>query len=61
MTAPDQAQIEPVKEPEVIIVKLPENLPNNVLDIINNIKKAAENSEGKVKFFSGSVNHMFLK
>lgn len=44
------------------IVKLPENLPADILNIIANIKQAASTSwEGKVKFFTGPVNTMLLK
>lgn len=44
------------------IVKLPENLPSDILEIISNIKQAASTSwEGKVKFFTGPVNKMLLR
>lgn len=44
------------------IVKLPENLPSDILQMIDNIKKAAENNkDGKVKFFTDEVNVMLLK
>lgn len=44
------------------IVKLPENLPSDILEIIGNIKQAASTSwEGKVKFFTGPVNKMLLR
>lgn len=44
------------------IVKLPENLPIDILEIIGNIKQAASTSwEGKVKFFTGPVNNMLLR
>lgn len=60
----DQAQSESVKQDNIDnipIVKLPDNLPAHILEIVNNIKKAAENSsEGKVKFFTPPVNNMLL-
>ncbi|KAK0167593.1 hypothetical protein PV327_004970 [Microctonus hyperodae] len=38
-------------------IRLPENLPDDIRDIINKLKKAAEcNKEGKIKFFDASVN-----
>lgn len=44
------------------IIKLPENIPADILDIITNIKQAAStNWEGKVKFFTGPVNKMLLR
>lgn len=46
---------------EVKVVKLPENLSPDILNIINNIKRAAATSrEGKVKFFTPAVNSMLL-
>lgn len=44
-------------------VKLPENLPADILEIINNIKRAAREYKegGKVKFFSGEVNNLLLR
>lgn len=43
-------------------VKLPENLPTDILEIIENIKKSARDYKdgGKVKFFSGDVNILLL-
>lgn len=55
-----EVPIEVKIEPEHI-VKLPDDLSTPVLDIINEIKKAAEHSSGKVKFFTENVNNMFLK
>lgn len=53
----DDVQIKPVD-----IVPLPENLPSDIIGIIDSIKKAALcSTEGKVKFFSGDVNTMLLK
>lgn len=47
---------------DVEIVKLPENLPNEILVIIGQIKDAASRTtEGKVKFFSGPVSDMLLR
>lgn len=44
------------------VVKLPENLPSDILEIISSIKQAAStNWEGKVKFFTGPVNSMLLR
>lgn len=45
------------------VVKLPENLPEDILEIIEKIKRSAENytDGGKVKFFSGDVNVFLLK
>ncbi|KAF2902219.1 hypothetical protein ILUMI_03966 [Ignelater luminosus] len=52
----DDVQIKPAD-----IVQLPENLPSDIIGIIDNIKKAARcSTEGKVKFFSGDVNTMLL-
>lgn len=46
---------------EVEIVKLPENLPGDIVDLINKIKDTASSSnEGKVKFFAGPVSDMLL-
>ncbi|KAF5285055.1 hypothetical protein FQR65_LT02368 [Abscondita terminalis] len=45
----------------VEIVQLPENLPADIISIIDSIKNAAAcNTEGKVKFFTDSVNSMLL-
>ncbi|KRT83148.1 hypothetical protein AMK59_4575 [Oryctes borbonicus] len=50
------------KKVEYEIVKLPENLPNDIVDIIEKIKACASKStEGKVKFFSGPVGDILLK
>ncbi|GJQ64815.1 hypothetical protein Trydic_g6992 [Trypoxylus dichotomus] len=50
------------KKAEYEIVKLPENLPNDIVDIIEKIKVCADkNTEGKVKFFSGPVGEVLLK
>lgn len=44
------------------IVKLPENLPNDILTLIDNIKREANKTkEGKVKFLSGPVSDMLLR
>ncbi|XP_066159136.1 ubinuclein-1 isoform X1 [Euwallacea fornicatus] len=52
--------LEPGKPQEV--VKLPENLPADIQDIIENLKKASREHKdgGKVKFFSGNVNTLLL-
>lgn len=52
-----------VDSPVQEVVKLPENLPEDILEIIEKIKRAAENYKdgGKVKFFSGDVNVLLLK
>uniref|UniRef100_A0A1Y1NBZ8 Ubinuclein middle domain-containing protein n=1 Tax=Photinus pyralis TaxID=7054 RepID=A0A1Y1NBZ8_PHOPY len=43
------------------IVKLPENLPSDIISIIDSIKTAAAcSTEGKVKFFTDNVNGMLL-
>ncbi|KAJ8952629.1 hypothetical protein NQ314_007488 [Rhamnusium bicolor] len=44
------------------VVKLPENLPADILDVINKIKQAALDykGEGKKKFFTDEVNSMLL-
>lgn len=49
-----------LEKPEV---KLPENLPADILDLINRIKQAAleYKGEGKKRFFSDEVNSMLLK
>lgn len=47
---------------EFEIVKLPENLPNDILLLIDKIKESSTNtSEGKIKFFSGPVSDMLLQ
>lgn len=47
---------------EYEIVKLPENLPNDIVDIIEKIKQhASKNAEGKMKLFSGPVCDTLLK
>lgn len=43
------------------VVKLPDNLPTAIHDLITGMKKAAEHPVGKVKFFTGTVNTMLLK
>lgn len=53
---------EPIKIETIEIVKLPENLPSEILQLIENIKNAAANNkDGKVKFFTDDVNNMLLK
>ncbi|KAK5643832.1 hypothetical protein RI129_007677 [Pyrocoelia pectoralis] len=43
------------------IVRLPENLPSDIINIIDSIKNAAAcSTEGKVKFFTDNVNAMLL-
>lgn len=43
------------------VVKLPENLPPDIVELINKIKEAASTStEGKVKFFAGPVSQTLL-
>lgn len=43
------------------VVQLPENLPSDIISIVDSIKNAAAcNTEGKVKFFTDSVNSMLL-
>ncbi|XP_060532049.1 yemanuclein isoform X2 [Cylas formicarius] len=44
-------------------VKLPENLPSDIIDILEGIKRAARDYKagGKLKFFSGEVNVMLLQ
>lgn len=47
---------------DVEVPKLPENLPGDILDVIDRIKKeAACNTGGKVKFFSGPVKPILLR
>ncbi|XP_018326401.1 ubinuclein-2 isoform X2 [Agrilus planipennis] len=49
----------PQKQEE--IVKLPDNIPNDILTLIHEIKHAAaQSTEGKVKFFSGPVSTILL-
>ncbi|KAH1028052.1 ubinuclein-1 [Dendroctonus ponderosae] len=45
------------------IVKLPENLPPEILQVIESLKRSAKEYKdgGKVKFFSGDVNTTLLK
>lgn len=45
------------------LVKLPENIPTDILEIVNKIKQAALDyrDEGKKKFFSDEVNSYLLK
>ncbi|XP_050308101.1 yemanuclein [Anthonomus grandis grandis] len=51
-----------VVERPIEYVKLPENLPKDILEIIEFIKKAARDHKdnGKLKFFGGEVNNMLL-
>ncbi|KAF5269776.1 hypothetical protein FQA39_LY08557 [Lamprigera yunnana] len=52
----DGLSIKPVE-----LVQLPENLPTDIIIIIDSIKNAAAcNTEGKVKFFTDNVNSMLL-
>lgn len=51
-----------VSKSNIDIVKLPENLPGDIVDIINNIKDLANTTwEGKVKFFGGPVQKLLLR
>lgn len=45
------------------LVKLPENIPADILEIVNKIKQAALDyrDEGKKKFFGEDVNSNLLK
>lgn len=46
---------------EETATKLPDNLSKDILELITELKKAAEQSSvGKVKFFTGEVNTMLL-
>ncbi|KAK9695190.1 Ubinuclein conserved middle domain [Popillia japonica] len=50
------------KKIEYEIVKLPENLPNDIVDIIEKIKECIrENTEGKLVSFSGPIGDYLLK
>lgn len=43
-------------------IPLPDHLPEDIRDIINKLKKHAENyKEGKIKFFDSIVNSMLLR
>lgn len=47
---------------ECEIVKLPENLPSDIVDVIDRIKEyAIKSNEAKTKFFSGPVRDLLLK
>lgn len=47
---------------EAEIIRLPENLPNEILILIENIKtEAVKPTEGKTKTFSSAVNSNILK
>ncbi|XP_034945221.1 ubinuclein-1-like [Chelonus insularis] len=49
------------EDAEKIDIRLPDNLPEDVKEIITKLKKHAENSkEGKIKFFGTSVNDTLL-
>ncbi|XP_044735120.1 ubinuclein-1 isoform X3 [Chrysoperla carnea] len=43
------------------IIKLPDNLSDETVKLIETMKMASQNAEGKVKFFSESVNKMLLR
>lgn len=50
------------KKVECEIIKLPENLPNEIVDIIEKIKDyASKNTETKHKFLSGPVCDTLLR